>query len=155
MVVGDTIIVGIDGSPCSQRALDWAIAEAQRSDRPLLIVHVWHWSTDAMASPMSLVGAPDSRKAGRALLDRAAKHARKHEVAATVRLLEGSPSSQLITAAEGCAMLVVGSHGHRALTTMLLGSVSRGCLQRAHCPMVVIPPEAAVPAPNHLHHVQS
>jgi nucleotide-binding universal stress UspA family protein len=149
-MIGDTIIVGIDGSPGSEHALDWAIAEAQRSGRPLSIVHVWHWSTDAVAIPMSLVGAPDTRKAGRALLVRAANHARRHGVATTVRLLEGSPSRQLIKAAEQCAMLVVGSHGYRSLTSMLLGSVSRSCLQHAHCPVVVIPPEAPVPAPNHL-----
>lgn len=155
MVVGDTIVVGIDGSPGSERALDWAISESQRSDRPLSIIHVWHWRNDAVASPMSLVGAVDSRKAGRALLDRAAKHARNHGVATSVRLLEGSPSSQLTRAAKDSAMLVVGSHGFRSLTTILLGSVSRSCLQHAQSPVVVIPPDAPVPAPDHLSAMQS
>jgi nucleotide-binding universal stress UspA family protein len=99
---------------------------------------------------MSLVGVPDTRKAGSALLGRAANHARRQGVATTVRLLEGAPSRQLIKAADHCAMLVVGSHGYRSLTSILLGSVSRSCLRHAHCPVVVIPPEAPVPAPKDL-----
>jgi nucleotide-binding universal stress UspA family protein len=148
MVIGDTIMVGIDGSPGSEGALRWSITEAQRTGRPMSIVHVWHWSSDAVGSPMSLVGALDTRKAGRLLLERAVKRAHRHGVAATTQLLEGFPASQLTKAAEGCAMLVVGSHGHRKLTKMLLGSVSRGCLQHARCPVVVVPAAAPIAVPK-------
>jgi nucleotide-binding universal stress UspA family protein len=142
----ETIVVGIDGTACSDEALQWAIEEAHASRRALLLVHVWHWRTDALASPMSLVGAPDARKAGRHLLDRAVARARRDGVSATTRLVEGAPATALTAAAEGAAMLVVGSHGYRRLTTALIGSVSRGCVQHAHCPVVVIP--AGLRPPN-------
>jgi nucleotide-binding universal stress UspA family protein len=137
--IEQTIVVGIDGSECSERALRWAIREAEVSERSLLLLHAWHWRTDAVASPLSLVGAPDARKAGRHLLDRAAAEARRHGETATTRLLEGAAPTTLAKAAEGAAMLVVGSHGHRGVSKVVFGSVSRGCIQHARCPVVVVP----------------
>jgi nucleotide-binding universal stress UspA family protein len=153
--IAETIVVGIDGSDCSERALRWAIAEAEASDRTLLLVHVWHWQTDAVASPLSLVGTSDARKAGRHLLDRAAAEARRHGVLVSTRLLEGAAPTTLANAADGAAMLVVGSHGHRGMTKVLFGSVSRGCIQHARCPVLVMPshlraPEARQPAAAHV-----
>jgi nucleotide-binding universal stress UspA family protein len=141
--MASTIVVGIDGSPGSDRALHWAISEARASDRPLLLVHVWHWHTDIVASPMSLVGTSDARKAGRHLLGRAVAQARQQGVTATGRLLEGAAAKTLVKAANEAAMLVVGSHGYRGLSKAFLGSVSTGCVRQAHCPVVVIPPHIA------------
>jgi nucleotide-binding universal stress UspA family protein len=146
--MAETIVVGIDGSECSDQALRWAIIEARKSDRPLLLVHVWHWRTDVVASPMSLVGAPDARRAGRSHLSRGGAEARRQGVHATTRLLEGATASTLAKAAEGAAMLVVGSHGYRRLSKTFLGSVSTGCVRRATCPVVIIPPHLpAAPEP--------
>ncbi len=94
---------------------------------------------------MSLVGAPDARQAGRRHLHRAAAEARRHGVAVSTRLLEGAAPTTLANAAEGSAMLVVGSHGHRGMTKVLFGSVSRSCIQHASFPVVVIPPHSAAP----------
>ncbi len=134
----NTIVVGIDGSECSHHALTWALAEAKRSNRWLLLVNVWHWTSDVIGSPMSLVGAPDSRKAGHRLLHAAAARAKTHEVTAITRLVEGSRASALAEVAAGAAMLVVGAHGHRGVSRALVGSVSQGCLRHARCPVVVV-----------------
>jgi nucleotide-binding universal stress UspA family protein len=138
-VTDDTVVVGIDGSECSERALLWAINEAQRSGRQLLLVHFWHWSKDSIGSPLALFGIPDSRKAGLNLLGRAAAKARSHGVHVATRLVEGSARTALPPVAKGAAMLVVGSHGHSPLSAVFVGSVSRACLQHATCPVVVIP----------------
>jgi nucleotide-binding universal stress UspA family protein len=142
--MAETIVVGIDGSQWGDEALRWAIMEARRSDHPLGLVHVWHWRTDVVASPMSLVGAPDARKAGRSHLSRALAQAQRQGVTAKTRLLEGAAASTLAQAADGAAMLVVGSHGYRGLSKALLGSVSTGCVRHATCPVVVIPPHLSV-----------
>jgi nucleotide-binding universal stress UspA family protein len=134
----NTIVVGIDGSKCSHNALTWALAEAKRSNRWLLLVNVWHWSSDVLSSPMSWVGAPDSRKAGYGLLHAASARAKTHGVTAIIRLVEGSPARALAEVADGAAMLVVGAHGHRGVTRALLGSVSQDCLHHARCPVVVV-----------------
>lgn len=141
----DTIVVGLDGSIVSERALAWAEDEARRTGRHLLLVHAWHWSTDALAAPMTLVGTPDALRAGQAILDRAVAKAHKNGVSARGKLLEGSPSSVLVHAADGASMLVVGSHGHGKLANVFLGSVSRACIAQATCPVVVMPAE------RHLH----
>ena len=143
--IAETIVVGIDGSECSQQALRWAIEEARSSNRTLLLVHVWHWRTDAVASPMALVGTSDARQAGHHLLGRAAAQARRHGVTAATRLLEGTAPTTLARVADGAAMLVVGSHGHRGMGKLLFGSVSRGCIQRARCPVVVMPAQSSAP----------
>jgi nucleotide-binding universal stress UspA family protein len=134
----NTIVVGIDGSECSHWALTWAIGEAKRSGRWLLVVNVWHWTSDVINSPMSIVGTPDSREAGLRLLRMASARAKTLGVTAIGRLVEGSPSSTLSGAADGAAMLVVGAHGHRGVSRALLGSVGQGCLRHARCPVVVI-----------------
>src|SRR3974390_1462403 len=95
-----TIVVGVEGSEGSQQALTWALAEAKRSGRWLLLVNVWHWTSDAIASPMSLVGAPDSRKAGHRLLQGASARAKTHGVTAITRLVEGPRASALSAGAE-------------------------------------------------------
>jgi nucleotide-binding universal stress UspA family protein len=147
----NTIVVGIDGSECSHHALTWALAEAKRSNRQLLLVNVWHWTSDVVASPMSLVGAPDNRKAGHRLLHAASARAKTHGVTAITRLVEGSRASALAEVAEGAAMLVVGAHGHGGVSRALMGSVSQGCLRHARCPVVVIGP--AVQSWEYEHHL--
>jgi nucleotide-binding universal stress UspA family protein len=77
----DTIVVGLDGSQCSDRALEWAIVEAQRSGRQLVLVHAWHWSDDLMSEAKGPAGGSNVRKAGHVLLDRAAVQTRRQAVA--------------------------------------------------------------------------
>lgn len=135
----DTIVVGIDASPSGDVALDWAVNEAERSGRRLLIVTVWHWSEGAVGSPMSLVGHDDPHTAGRQLLSRALKHVEGRAVEAATMLAEGGPAGQLSAIAKGAAMLVVGRHGHGKVRHTIVGSVSKGCLQHSHTPVVIVP----------------
>jgi nucleotide-binding universal stress UspA family protein len=138
----NTIAVGIDASEGSERALDWAIAEAARSGRSLLLVYAWHWSSSAVGSPMALVGHPDPFHSGRQMLERARARAKRHGVTASTCLVEGSAAGALTEASSGAGMLVVGAHSHGALAKTLLGSVSRACIQHARCPVVVVPAAA-------------
>lgn len=135
----DTIVVGIDASPTSDVALAWAVDEAERSRRRLLIVTVWHWTEGAVGSPMSLVGHEDPHTSGRQLLSRALKHVEGREVQADTTLAEGGPAAQLVAIAKGAAMLVVGRHGRGRVRHSIMGSVSKSCLEHAHVPVVVVP----------------
>src|SRR5439155_778143 len=58
-------------------------------------------------------------------------------------LVEGEPVDALLQAAKGASMLVLGSHGHGRLMTVLLGSVSARCVRRADGPVVIIPARTA------------
>ena len=138
----DTIVVGVDASEYSDAALEWAAAEAKRSGRRLLLVTVWHWSSSVMGSPMSLFGHTDPYTAGRHILEQSARRARATGVSVLTWLVEGSPAATLAELSSEAAMLVVGSHGHGVVRS-LLGSVSRGCLAQASCPVVIVPVPSA------------
>ena len=62
---------------------------------------------------------------------------------ADTRMEVGSGAHALIEASRGGQMLVVGSRGHGGFVGMLLGSVSAACTHHAHCPVVVVRPEAS------------
>lgn len=138
-ITNDTIVVGVDGTPKSRTALQWAIAEARRSGRSLLLAHVWHWSTDTVHTPLSLHKPLDARKDGAAILRREAARARREGVPVFTRLLEGSAPNELVKLADSAAMLVLGPRPRRGLTRALFGSVSREAVLRARCPVVLIP----------------
>lgn len=141
----DTIVVGVDASECSDAALDWAAAEAKRSGRRLLLVTVWHWSSSVVSSPLSLLGQNDPYTAGRHILEQSARRVRAEGVPVHTWLVEGSPSGTLAEIAADAAMLVVGSRGHGTVRRSLLGSVSKGSLSQARCPVVIIPQRLATP----------
>ncbi len=55
------------------------------------------------------------------------------------RVIQGHPAAVLLEAAESAGLLVVGSRGRGGFVGMVLGSVSQHCIQRAACPVVVVP----------------
>jgi nucleotide-binding universal stress UspA family protein len=132
------IVVGVDGSPPSERALDWAIGEAQRSGAALHIVTAWVF-------PMALGYAftttvDDVRREAQARVDRALAHVREVApgVHATGETTEQLPAPGLVAAAKGADLLVVGSRGLGGFEGLLQGSVSRYCTRHATCSVVVV-----------------
>jgi nucleotide-binding universal stress UspA family protein len=55
------------------------------------------------------------------------------------RVAEGNPADVLIDASRDADLVVVGSRGRGGVVGLLLGSVSQRCVERAHCPVVVVP----------------
>lgn len=135
-VDASTIVVGTDGSECGELAVRCAIAEAEVSGRRLLIMHAWSWVSDAVVSPFD---HPESKRVGAAILHRAEAEARRHGVEVHIHLFQGPAAKGLVEAAEGAAMLVVGSHGYRGFAKTVLGSVSHACVEHATCPVLVVP----------------
>jgi nucleotide-binding universal stress UspA family protein len=138
------IIVGIDGSDYSQRALDWAVHEAWVRQLPLTVLSVYRttvgsWSGPAVY-PQNIELSADARKdaddaAGKALANAAG--GRPESV--TVRAVCGIPAEELVAASKDADMVVVGSRGNGGFARLLLGSVSSQVVHHAHCPVVVIP----------------
>lgn len=130
------IVVGIDGSQASWRALDWAADECERTGRHLEVVHVG----DVVGDP----GGADSRPYGRALLDEAIAaltdgHGR---LDADTTLRDGEPAAVLLELASDADLVVVG-RGRRGIPGVQLGSVTNRVLAHATCPTAVVPPSAA------------
>ena len=142
---GTKIVVGVDGSEHSARALAWAIEEAKLRKARLQIVSVWHVPAHIYGAPgFTPPIGPDIDKpfedvAGESA-SVAARTAREAGVEAKVEVEHGQTVEKLLEATEGADMLVVGSRGHGGFAGLMLGSVSAQCAHHAHCPVVIVRP---------------
>jgi nucleotide-binding universal stress UspA family protein len=139
----EMIVVGVDGSEDSDRALDWAINEARLRSARLRLVAAWHIPLTVYSGP-GYVPAVGSRESFEELAKEAAGLAVKRvgdtgvEADSVVR--EGQAAEVLLEESVGADMLVVGSRGHGGFTGLLLGSVSAQCAHHALCPLVIVRP---------------
>jgi nucleotide-binding universal stress UspA family protein len=132
------IVVGVDGSPPSERALDWAVAEVRRTGAALHLVSAWMF-------PMALGYAftttvHEVRQSAQDVIDRAMAHVGEvaGDLTVTGETSEQAPASALIAAAKGADLLVVGSRGLGGFQGLLMGSVSQYCTRHAKCSVVVV-----------------
>ncbi|WP_326546994.1 universal stress protein [Mycolicibacterium sp. ND9-15] len=137
------IVVGVDGSPASKVAVDWAARDAALRNRPLILVHVANpvvatWS----ASPLPGDFGKWQQERGQSFLDDAAQVARRATTGAErpqtqTEIHYAATVPTLVELSRNADMVVVGSRGQGALGSVL-GSVSAGLVHHAHCPVAVI-----------------
>jgi len=139
------IIVGVDGSGHSERALDWAAREAALRQVPLTVLTVHQVAVSYTGNPIRLSAdeAPTEHARGLAqeLTDKVLAGLSTTPPQVTVRSVAGIPSQELLDAAEDADLLVVGSRGAGGFTQLLLGSVSAQVTHHAPCPVVILPPK--------------
>ncbi|WP_435972765.1 universal stress protein [Streptomyces sp. Qhu_M48] len=139
---GPPVVVGVDGSEHSLRALEWALSAAEHLGSPLVVAHV---RSDALqlgaARIASLGGSPEIPDAVVTAVRNGVEE-RGHGVPVRYESLDGSVTDALPTAARGARLLVTGSRGHGGFASLLLGSTSRTLASTAPCPLVVVPHEA-------------
>ena len=137
------VVVGVDGSPGSRKALRWAAAEATARGDDLELVHVWE-APQAYA-PLGLGAYPldpePIQEVARGLLEGLVAEARDLAPDVDVRgeLVEGAPAQALLDHARTADLLVVGSRGIGGFKSLLLGSVSQQVVHHAPCPVVIVP----------------
>jgi nucleotide-binding universal stress UspA family protein len=140
-----TIVVGVDGSDASLKALSFAIEEARVRGAQVKAVQAWHvpavvYEVGWTAAPVDLAEFPKLAKATlTATLEQAAVAESGVEVSAVI--CEGQAADILCEQAKGADLLVVGSRGLGGFRGLLLGSVSQQCANHAPCPVVIIPHE--------------
>ena len=139
------VVVGVDGSEESLRAVEWAALEAKRHSSPLRIVsvpslvpriHAYNASPAAIANALRGIAA----RALDAAITRSEEVARG--LPTTTSLLSGPPALAVAESGAGASMLVVGARGAGGFAAMVLGSVSRYAAARAPCPVVVVREES-------------
>ena len=140
------ILVGIDGSEHSRRALEWAAREAALRHAPLtvLTVHqamVSYWTAGAVAYAGDMDFAKEALDAAKTETDSVLEQldAASRPPSVNVKAVTGLPAEELLYAADGADMIVVGSRGAGGFKRLLLGSVSTQVTHHANCPVVVIP----------------
>ena len=139
------VVVGVDGSEGSLRAVEWAALEAKRHSSPLRIVsapslvprmHAYNASPAAIASALRGIAA----RALDAAITRSEEVAQGLSI--TTGLLSGPPALAVAESGAEASMLVVGARGAGGFAAMTLGSVSRYAATRAPCPVVVVREES-------------
>lgn len=140
-----TVVVGLDGSPSSERALDWAIDHAVREHRQLTLAHGVGAAGVAWTDPMggSHRGVVDAMaEDGRRLLADARERVllREPELAVNESVWLADPRVTLLDLAEQASVVVIGSRGRGPVKSLLLGSVGVALIKHAACPVVVVRP---------------
>ncbi|MFF9404918.1 universal stress protein [Streptomyces anandii] len=145
------LVVGVDGSDASLRAVDWAADEAARHGLPLRLVYASLWERYEGAVPTGSVERPSEQVMAEHVVASAAERAQRRapEVKVTTDILPEDAVSALLGEADTAAGLITGSRGRGELKGMLLGSVSLAVAGRAHCPVVVVRGDAAGLAGTH------
>ena len=139
-MIPTNILVPIDFSPCAEHALDYACALAARLDARLHVVNAIGGLLPEV--PVALTGQmPGSIRDGSiaalaSLVDSRRDRARFGEV----RVVEGDPRDVILQAVTDvhADLLVIGTHGRRGLSRLLLGSVAEDVLRRAPCPVLTV-----------------
>ncbi|MEU4026482.1 universal stress protein [Streptomyces anulatus] len=135
------IVVGVDGSDSSIKALHWAVRQAELTGATVEAVNSWEYPATSWASMMP--GMPedfDPQALATISLTEALEEALGAEGAAAVSkvVVIGNPAQALLDRAKGADLLVVGARGHTGLKATLLGSVSLHVTQHAPCPVTVV-----------------
>lgn len=140
------IMVGVDGSEGSRRALAWALRQA--AARGAAVQPVIIWQRDAGYG--SRQDCPAGEEAARQRLQAAVAEVTGPHPAVPVDLLvlEGEPGQVLCTRSAGAELLVVGRRGHGGgLAGLALGPVSAVCARHSRCPTVIVPAAGHEPGP--------
>lgn len=140
------IVVGVDGSTSSARAVEWGAEQARLEGRELLLFnganprpHSW-----VDESAFDLPAFQDAvRLGGEDLVESARSVVRDYDPTIVVRtqVILSDPRQALLELSADATMLVLGSHGRGPLRSLLLGSVSATVSQQARCPVVILRPQ--------------
>ena len=139
----DTVVVGVDGSEGSRRALAWAADEAREHQARLRVVTTWTpppVAAGAGYASLPWYGEADlSQIAERQQTDAVTEVLGEKPDLQIERVVdEGHAAPHLIKASAGADLLVVGCRGHGGFAGMLLGSVSQHVAAHAECPVVIV-----------------
>jgi nucleotide-binding universal stress UspA family protein len=140
----EELVVGLDGSDQSGRALRWAAAVAQVAQVPVRAVQAWSHPRLAGFPAGSLSVSTEEmdertrEEAAAAVADVLGPSGSAGSAAVTVEALRGPPAAAILQALTPGSVLVLGSRGRGGFVGLLLGSVSQELVEYAPCPVVVV-----------------
>jgi len=138
----NTILIATDGSPSAHEAVEFGLELAEEQHAGVVFVHVAP-GLDVVPSPGFgwTAGVPhELTDYDWNPLNEAMERAKEREIEARTAMLRGNAVDEIVAYADtiDAELIVVGSRGHGAITSALLGSVSRGVLQATRRPVLVV-----------------
>jgi nucleotide-binding universal stress UspA family protein len=139
------IVVGVDGSPNSERALDWAMRQAAAVHAPLTVIAVHevpksYWGNIPVIGPADEPVLENLRQAAEELTQRAASRlGDAGPVSVKVQAVSGFVVKELVDASQDADLVVLGARGGSTFARVVMGSVSSEVVQHSACPVVIVP----------------
>ena len=134
------IVVGVDDSEDSERALRGALHEAQLRGGTVQAVMVYDWAGTEAALLAGLGPDGERQHTEDVLAEIVARVGPDFPgLPIATESLRGNAGARLAEAAADANLLVIGTHGKGRVDHALLGSVAEACIRLATCPVVVIP----------------
>jgi nucleotide-binding universal stress UspA family protein len=140
------VVVGIDGSPAAQAALEWAVQEAAVRGATLEVVHAWrtpYVGGDPFGA--TIVIDPKAFEDGaRAVMAKAMASVDVSSLDQPVvtSIAHDGAAAAILTAGEQADLVVMGARGVGGFAGLLLGSASSQVVHHARCPVVIVPSPA-------------
>ncbi len=139
------VVVGIDGTHNSERALVWAAKEATLRGAVLLVVHAWQYPFEALSGAYA-PPVPDESEIELWADDVVNKAVQKlHEelgdlgdLEIKTRAVNGTATQVILEACREADLVVVGRHHKRLIADLFIGSTSQFIVSHAMCPVVVV-----------------
>ncbi|MCI3935135.1 universal stress protein [Streptomyces sp. AN091965] len=134
------LVVGIDGSEHSLRAVDWAADEAAVRGVPLRLVHAASREGGSDLTLADARGEPSAKELADTVVGVAARRAQRRDenLKLSVRISAEDPIQALLREGRDAVALVTASRGRGRIVELLLGSVSLGVAARSDCPVIVL-----------------
>ncbi len=138
------IVVGVDGSGHSRKALETAAAEAAAHGVPLTVLVIHQAVRDVYGSASHYTDdaslTDKAKEAAQAETDQVLASVGAQPESVTVTAVHGLPVDELIKASQGADMLVLGRRGFGGFARLTMGSVTSQVAHHAHCPVLIVPP---------------
>ena len=144
--MSEVLLVGIDCSECSERALRYAVEWAETAGRQMIVAHVIQWSPFSFTTPQENEERHKRREAEleRAhgeIVDPVVNSLRERGIDARGVIRHGHPAETLCAVAEefGATHIVIGKTGSSRIRAQLFGSVANSLVQISKQPITVVP----------------
>ena len=140
-----SILVPVDGSDNSDRALEFALEIGKRFESDVEILHVASKPVDVFNTTPDTLEEEHFKRIvlnKQEMLKEALRHASAlaPHLTVTTKLLEGNPANQILAEADegNYDLIIMGSRGLGNIQGLLLGSVSRIIINRANVPVTIV-----------------
>ena len=135
-----TIVLALDGSNQSLKALTHAIGLAEWCEAELIIVHAYSHTSDLRAKEEYEKLVAQRKSGGQKILDNARAQFKSARIVVEENLLEGPAAEAILTVAQnrGADLIILGTRGMGSLEGLLLGSVSTKVTHEAPCTVMVV-----------------